>query len=354
MPFSARESSPSTRLAASKKRLQTFGELRELQRLSFSAVSYPLSAASRMQKTWKDGRPMGQVISEFIKPNDRLTSFERLEIYNRQYWFRLLDCLWDDYPGLRAILGNGKFEKLRIAYLRQYPSRSFTLRNLGSRLVEFLEHEPRYTAPRQKMCLDMARFEWAQVVAFDGETKPPLGVDDLLAKEPAKLRLGLQPYLSLLELNYPLDDFVIAVKKQDSAMRSEASNAMEEQEKEARPRKVRLPRARKTFLAVHRFDNQLYYKRLDPPAFRILCALRDGASLADACQAAVGEDDAPPEEIAGRIRQWFSSWTQIGWFCAPPSAGRAGPQIQRESNHGDTGARRRARSDVPLCRKATK
>ena len=27
-----------------------------------------------------------------------------LEIYNRQYWFRVLDCLYDDYPGLRAIL----------------------------------------------------------------------------------------------------------------------------------------------------------------------------------------------------------------------------------------------------------
>ena len=36
---------------------------------------------------------MRAAASEFIKPNDRLSSFERLEIYNRQYWFRLLDCL---------------------------------------------------------------------------------------------------------------------------------------------------------------------------------------------------------------------------------------------------------------------
>ena len=39
------------------------------------------------------------IAAAFIKPNDRLSSFERLEIYNCQYWFRVLDCLYDDYPG---------------------------------------------------------------------------------------------------------------------------------------------------------------------------------------------------------------------------------------------------------------
>ena len=48
---------------------------------------------------------MRAAAAEFIKPNDRLSSFERLEIYNRQYWFRLLDCLYEDYPGLLSVLG---------------------------------------------------------------------------------------------------------------------------------------------------------------------------------------------------------------------------------------------------------
>ena len=62
----------------------------------------PLTPQWGMQKRWTDGSRMDDVAAEFIKPNDRLSSFERLEIYNRQYWFRVLDCLWDDYPGLRA------------------------------------------------------------------------------------------------------------------------------------------------------------------------------------------------------------------------------------------------------------
>jgi hypothetical protein len=76
---------------------------------------------------------MKSFAAKFIKPNNRLSSFERLEINNRCYWFRVLDCFYDDYPGLLAILGNRKFLKLATVCLERYPSESFTLRNLGSR-----------------------------------------------------------------------------------------------------------------------------------------------------------------------------------------------------------------------------
>ncbi len=87
--------------APAPRRRQTLGELKELQRLTFSAISRQLGPSNSMQRTWTDGRPTANVIAEFIKPNDRLTSLERIELYNKQYWFRLLDCLYDDFPGLR-------------------------------------------------------------------------------------------------------------------------------------------------------------------------------------------------------------------------------------------------------------
>ena len=37
---------------------------------------------------------------ELVKPNDRLTSTERLNIYHRQYWYRILDSFNEDFPGL--------------------------------------------------------------------------------------------------------------------------------------------------------------------------------------------------------------------------------------------------------------
>ena len=78
---------------------------------------HPLAVTGGMQSKWSDGRSMKKVAGQFIKPNDRLTSFERLEIYNRQYWYRIKDCFYEDYPGLRAVLGERRFERLACAYL---------------------------------------------------------------------------------------------------------------------------------------------------------------------------------------------------------------------------------------------
>jgi hypothetical protein len=285
-------------------------ELRALQRLTAAAIMRPLGRGDRMQRRWIDGRPTRKVVSQFIKPNNRLTSLGRLELYNRQYWFRLIDCLWDDYPGLRAVLGQRRFGHLLRAYLEHFPSRSYSLRDLGEHMEEFLVRFPQWAGKRPELVREMARFEWAQVVAFDGAMRPPLAVDDVLGTDPARLRLGIQPYITLLELNYPLDDFSIAVKRQN--LRNEASNAMEDIQRPGRPTRIALPRPQKVFLAVHRLDGSLYYKRLEEPAYRMLCALREGATLAEACENTGG---GKGENWTQAVKNWFESWMRLGWFC---------------------------------------
>jgi len=295
---------------------QTEKELRKLQRRTFATIRLPLGPGGRSQLKWHDGRPLSAAVAEFIAPNDRLTSLERLAIYNRQYWYRLLDCLWDDYPGLRAIVGKRRFEKLRIAYLQKYPSRSFTMRNLGSKLVRFLTEQPAWTAPHPKLCLDMAKFEWAQIVAFDGLALPPIDIDGLLGKEPSQVRLGLQPYLTLLEMDYPLDDYVLALKKRDAALRTESSNAVEAfsgAKQQARP--PRIPQPLRVYLAVHRYDDDLYYKRLSRDEYAVLSAIGDGLNLAQACDAGLKPSQRDKDELAADVRNWFQQWAGMGWLC---------------------------------------
>jgi hypothetical protein len=165
----------------------------------------------------------------------------------------------------------------------------------------------------------MVRFEWAQVVAFDGPSKPPITPDDILDTSPAKLRLGLQPYLSLIELDYAVDDFLIAVKKRESdVLRGEASNAVQSAPKVAKRRKrIRRPKREKVYLAVHRQDNMLYYKRLDPATFAILTSLGRGVTVDDACAEAVAASDRAQIDWAAQIKEWFNNWAALGWFCRP-------------------------------------
>jgi len=61
--------------------------LLEIQHRMLNAVMQPLTNDEQMQPHTRDGRSMHDVAAEFIKPNDRLSSFERLEIYNRHTGF---------------------------------------------------------------------------------------------------------------------------------------------------------------------------------------------------------------------------------------------------------------------------
>ncbi len=288
--------------------VSTRQELKLLQKQMADLLFRPLNADWDMEYTAE--------ADNFIKPNDRLTSFERLEIYSRGYWFRVLDSFYDDYPGLRAILGDERFLKLATAYLAKHPSSSFTLRNLGSRLVEFMEAEPRLLGRRRRLALDMARFEWAQIVAFDEARRRPITTDQLLDADPAELRLGLQPYLCLLKLGYGVDEFLLAVKAdEEGSLRGDASNAVDSApEIRRKKRHVRLPAAEEVYLAVHRHDNMLYHKRLEKPAFVLLSALGSGAPIQEAIGAAV--EACPEAELdwPAAIRDWFDNWSYLGWL----------------------------------------
>jgi hypothetical protein len=292
---------------------QSRREYLQLQRLMAGAVMRPLSPRGRQQSRWHDGQPTKNVAASFIKPNDRLTSFERLEIYNRQYWFRLLDCFYDDYPGVRAVLGDRRFARLAEAYLIQHPSTSFSLRNLGRGLIEFLAAQPKWVAPHGPLALDMARLEWAQIEAFDNEAKPPLTMDALLEIDPARTRLQLQPHVTLLELSYPVDEFLIQIKRAER-LRDEASNAMEAPSAHLRRRLNRRWKPESVFLAVHRHNDAVFYKRLEPAACRVLSAFRAKATVAEACLQ-LGAVEGDPAEAGEKVKSWFRSWASLGWLC---------------------------------------
>jgi hypothetical protein len=288
--------------------------LAALQRTMARAVMQPLTPAERMQNRAPDGKSMRAYAGRFIKPNDRLSSFERLEIYNRQYWFRLLSSMNEDFPGLRAVLGDKKFEAMSKAYLVDCPSQSFTLRNLGARLEGWLRKHPKWAGAKQALAIDIARLEWADIEAFDGKAELALRPEDLGTEASGKLKLKLQPYVSLLDLKYPVDDLLLEVRKEfeDTDF---ASNAFQEKHKRKRVQAVAKLKPAEIFLAVHRVEDSVYFRRIAREEFVILRALREGKSLGKAIVAAFGKSRVPAEERAGLVQQWFQNWAALGWFC---------------------------------------
>jgi len=307
-------------------------KLASLQKAVARAVMQPLTRSGQMRPVGPGGESMKRYAGRYIKPNDRLTSFERLEIYNRQYWYRVLDSLVEDFPGLQAILGERRFEDMSRAYLTDCPSRSFTLRNLGSRLESWLKRNPQWIRGKKELALDMVRIEWADIEAFDGPSEPVLRVEELNAASAAKLKLRLQPYVRLLALRYPVDDLVLQVRNDEDHGTDFASNAIVQHRKRAKVRAVAALKPERIFLVVHRVDFSVYFRRIDREEYTVLTALRAGKSLGLAIEAAFRGSKVPEAERGGYIRHCFQTWATLGWFCQPRK--QTNPESQNKRKKG--------------------
>src|SRR5215472_3933506 len=221
-------------------------KLAELQRRFAQDLMRPLARADRVSPKVKAG---------YIKRNDRLTAVERLEIYSRSYWYRLIDSMYEDFPGLRAIIGLRAFDRLVRAYLADCPSRSFTLRDLGSQLHAWLGKHKSFSGNKSAVALDMVALEWGHIEAWDGPERPVLGPEDLLELGP-DLRIGLQPHIGLLDLKYPVDD--LRIRASANQEEHEAASNVALKPRRRRTLSVTRLNPERIFVAVHRMDGSVY------------------------------------------------------------------------------------------------
>ena len=287
--------------------------LLDFQRRMAEDVSRPLTDHFDMQSFSADGDSIDVLVAGYVKPNDLLSSFERLEIYNRQYWFRVIGAVSEDYPALNAVLGQKRFDALILAYLKENPSTSFTLRDLGARLPLWFDGRPELVGSHHKLAVDVARLEWAYIEAFDSPTLPALNTADFARLLPTSV-LALQPHLQLLELRYAVDEVVLAVHKNRPAT-DIVSNAVTERKESKR---LRIPRLKRcpTYLAVHRYQDSVYYRRIDHEAFLLLSAIQEGEPITSVVDRAMRVSKLPFVERAAKIREYFAHASELGWLTA--------------------------------------
>jgi len=285
--------------------------LLDFQRRMAEDVSRPITTDFAMQDVGPDGTSIKEIAAGYIKPNVLLSSFERLEIYNRQYWFRVTAAVSEDYPALSAVLGQERCEELILAYLKENPSTSFTLRDLGAKLPSWLDKHAELVRPHHELAVDVARLEWAYIEAFDNPALPPLNAVGFSRLLPTSV-LALQPHLQLLALRYAVDEVVLTVHQNRPAT-DIVSNAVTERKQSKRLRVPKLKRS-PTYLAVHRFQDSVYYRRIDREAFLLLSAIHEGDPITSVVDRAMIGSEFPVIEQAAKIREYFAHASELGWL----------------------------------------
>lgn len=277
--------------------------LLEFQRRMASDVMRPLTPDEQMDPLADDGSGMDAAASAYVKPSSTLTPFERLEIYNRQYWFRLLDALSEDYPALQALMGAEDFDRMARAYLHQNRSTSFTLRNLGARLPAWMKAQNQGTTLAQQV----AQLEWAYVESFDASQFEAMRLEQISAIEDVH-PMALQPHIHLLAFDAAVDDLVLALRRAERPCSHDVRDALARAASDAGP----------IWVAVHRHDFVVHYRRLDEGEFVLLAALRDGKTLDQALDAVCQVQAIDVQKLVADVGRWLERSATLGWICPAP------------------------------------
>ena len=245
-------------------------------------------------------------VERLLTPSLQLTAAERLSIYHNAYHVRLLECLREEFPVLRQALGEETFDTFAYGYLQTYPSRSYTLTQLGTRFATFLAETCPEDVPPEwaTFIIDLAILEWTFSEVFDGpgvEGEPLFDAGALAAlsaDEWLQTRLTPVPCLRLLRLRSPVQEYYSAVRNNEDPAP---------------------PAPGDLFLAVTRREYVVRHYPLHPAEFALLHALMAGRNVGEAIEETaalfLNEPDA-----AALLRGWFQHWTANGFFRAalPP------------------------------------
>jgi hypothetical protein len=159
--------------------------------------------------------------------------------------------------------------------------------------------------------VDVARLEWAYIEAFDGASVAPLGLSDFATIGPDST-VRLQPHVQLLQVRYPVDDLGLAVRSKTPEP-DIVSNASTERKQAV---KITLPKSERStvYLVVHRFEDSVYYRRIDRDAYLLLAALKAAESIAVAITKAFASSKLVPKGQAARTQEYFAHAAELGWF----------------------------------------
>lgn len=263
-------------------------KLIELQTMFADALVHPASIAKH--PSWS------QRGDAELTGSARLSPIEQLDVYREQFWIRHVNCLAEDFPVLRALVGEERFEAIVADYLKAFPPTKFRLRDLGMHLAELLATKD------DALVAELARLEWAFIDAFDAPDAPPLDPNVIasIAEDQWPLaRLRLHPSLQRMRLVYS------AHKMRELYRENEALRPI------ARPAPTPAPSS----VVVYRHKFLLYTEEMDALAYDMLELLARGEPLGAAGDALAQSTNRGPE-IETRIGEWFTRWSALGWLAS--------------------------------------
>jgi hypothetical protein len=274
-------------------------KLKKTQMWFGSIISRPIDEDSKMNPISPSGNPMEIEACDFIKPSPTLRPAERIEIYNQQYWWRLLSVLHETFPMVTRLFGYHDFNRMiAIPYLVKYPPNDWSLNVLGNQMESWIQDD--YQEDDKQLILDAARIDFAFNDCFCSEQKPLITTQSLPdANDASSLmhkKIYLQPYVRLFELDYDLLEFRLEFLKQEPDYWIDHDFPQLKQEKHY------------YFLIFRNKEFNIEWFGLSEGEYHLLNYIKSGATIDEACEWLETQGESIYQEATENLHLWLQKW----------------------------------------------
>ncbi|MDP1836213.1 MAG: putative DNA-binding domain-containing protein [Chlamydiales bacterium] len=277
-------------------------DLKRLQEWFGSIIERPIDINSRMMLESPSGRPMEEEACKFIAPSPTLSPHQRIELYNQQYWWRLLTIMHQSFPFVTRLFGFTDFnERIATPFLCRYRPDSWSLAYLGERLPRFLRET--YREGDRRIIVRAAMIDNAYNNAFLVRPNAPLNLQKV-GPEVMSLKLTLQPHITLYDMPYHLFSFRDAIVAQDNGdyWMDHPFPALEKGR-------------RFYFILCRSPHNQIVWSELSQAQYHLLKCFKNGCTAMEACDWLEKQDKPFVEDALENLHLWFQDWILSGWLA---------------------------------------
>jgi hypothetical protein len=212
----------------------------------------------------------------------------RLDLYRRSRQARLLGCLENEFPRVKALLGRVHFHAAACEYLQNHPPADPSLGQLGRIFPEHLLRCATNCAdPNQaqvlRLAAELARLEWMWSEVFVAPDDPPVDTS-ALRSVPASVWPSLQFRLVHCHRSARFEFDVASFEL-------------------ARPHIV--PSEGAVQILLWRRDFRVFVRRIDDVEADLLEAMGGGATLEAACEHVAGSVETAASRLLELVMGWF-------------------------------------------------
>lgn len=182
--------------------------LLEVQTLVYQFVAEPEGAIAG-----NGHGPLHSDLTRMIQSNRDLGGSERIDIYANAYFYRLLECLKEEYPATLAVIGSDYFTSLIREFIALWPPTEPSIFYAGCYLADFLRN---HSLARYPFLAELARLERATLESFHAPDVSIL-TDEAMRAIPAEqwptIELRSHPGVQILRGEWRVCEVLSAVER---------------------------------------------------------------------------------------------------------------------------------------------